>query len=120
VQDDPAQIRARMADIKSKRESSQPIKEKTGGSTFANPKPEDLTAAGLPIETRAWQLVDKVGGRGLKIGGAMMSDLHANFMINTGDATAADLEQLGDEIKRRIKDQLGVDMRWEIKRVGEK
>lgn len=119
VPDEVAHIRARMTEIKSKRESSQPIKEKTGGSTFANPKPEDLAVVGLPTDTRAWQLVDKVGGRGLKIGGAMMSELHANFMINTGDATASDLENLGDEIKRRIKDQFGVEMRWEIKRVGQ-
>jgi UDP-N-acetylmuramate dehydrogenase len=117
--DEPEIIQARMNEIKQKREASQPVREKTGGSTFANPSEADLIAAGLPITTKSWQLVDMVGGRGLKIGGAMMSELHANFMINTGDASASDLEALGDEIKRRVKEKFGLDLRWEIKRVGE-
>lgn len=117
-QEEVASIKARLQEIKDKRESSQPIKEKTGGSTFANPSDDDLIKAGLPMGTKSWQLVDRVGGRGLTIGGAMMSELHANFMINKGDATAADLENLGDEIKRRVKEQCGIDLRWEIKRIG--
>lgn len=116
--DDPVQIEGRMAEIKGRREATQPIKAQTGGSTFANPSLAELEGTDLPSDTKAWQLVDKVGGRGLKIGGAMMSELHANFMINTGDATAQDLEDLGEEIRRRVKEQTGLDLRWEIKRIG--
>jgi UDP-N-acetylmuramate dehydrogenase len=75
-----------------KRVATQPIRSQTGGSTFANPKPEELAKCGLPEGTKSWQLVDKVGGRGLKIGGAQMSELHANFMINTGGATVPTLK----------------------------
>ena len=112
-------IKAHIAEIKAKRAATQPIREKTGGSTFANPSAEDLAAAGLPEGTKAWQLVDRVGGRGLRIGGAMMSELHANFMINTGNATATDLEALGEEIIRRVRERSGIILRWEIKRIGE-
>jgi UDP-N-acetylmuramate dehydrogenase len=118
--DDYEAVRARMNDIKSKRNETQPIREKTGGSTFANPSPDELKRANLPEGTRAWKIVEMVGGRGLKIGGAQMSEMHCNFMINTGDATAQDLEMLGDEIRRRALEQLGISLRWEIKRVGEK
>lgn len=111
-------IEARMAEIRDRRSASQPIKSQTGGSTFANPTFEELARAGMPQETRAWQLIDQVGGRGLKVGGAMMSELHANFMINTGTATAQDLEDLGEEIRRRVMDATGLDLRWEIKRLG--
>ncbi len=113
-----ATIEARMAEIKERRGATQPIKAQTGGSTFANPTLAELTAVNLPPDTKSWQLVDKVGGRGLTIGGAMMSELHANFMINTGTATAADLENLGEEIRRRVKEQTGLELRWEIKRIG--
>jgi len=68
---------------------------------------------------RVWQIIDKVGGRGLKIGGAQMSEMHCNFMINTGDATAKDLENLGEEIRRRVREEFGLVLRWEIKRIGE-
>ncbi|MCB9988576.1 MAG: UDP-N-acetylmuramate dehydrogenase [Rhodospirillales bacterium] len=112
-------IKAQIAEIKARRNDTQPIRERTGGSTFANPKPEELAAAGLPEGTKAWQLVDRVGGRGLKIGGAQMSEKHANFMINTGDACAADLENLGEEIRRRVKEETGFELRWEIKRIGD-
>ena len=71
-------------------------------------------------DTKAWQLVEKVGGRDLQIGGARMSDKHLNFMINTGDATAEDLEALGDELIRRVREECGVVLRWEIKRIGER
>lgn len=113
-------VRARLKEIKERRRDTQPIAEKTGGSTFANPTTEELSAAGLPEGTRAWQLVERVGGRGLKIGGAMMSEKHCNFMINTGTATAADLEDLGDEIISRVKNLLGVTLHWEIRRIGER
>jgi UDP-N-acetylmuramate dehydrogenase len=103
-------VKARMNEIKTKRNETQPIREKTGGSTFANP----------PSELKAWQIVQKVGGHELKIGGAQMSPMHSNFMINTGDATAADLENLGEEIRHRAKEQLGINLRWEINIVGER
>lgn len=113
-------VKARLKEIKSKRQATQPIAENTGGSTFANPSAAELALAGLPEGTRAWELVDKVGGRGLKIGGAMMSEKHCNFMINAGGATAADLENLGDELIARVQEQFGVTLHWEIKRLGQK
>lgn len=102
-----AAIQARMDEIKAKRGATQPIRSKTGGSTFANPEGHS-----------AWKLIDAAGCRGLKIGGAQMSEMHANFMINTGDATAADLEALGEEVRRRVREHSGVELRWEIKRIG--
>ena len=109
--DDPAEIQSRMDAITSRREESQPIREKTGGSTFKNPV--------LPSGEKgsAWQTVDSLGGRGHRVGGAQMSELHCNFMINTGDATAADLEALGEEMRARAKAR-GIDLDWEIKRIG--
>ena len=104
---DPAEIAARMTEIKAAREASQPIRARTGGSTFANP-PGDS----------AWRLVDAAGCRGLKRGGAMVSEKHTNFLINTGDATAADLEGLGEEVRRRVHAQFGVTLHWEIRRIG--
>ncbi len=112
--DDPAAITARMADITSRREESQPIREKTGGSTFKNP---DQTQSG---GRGAWKVIDAAGGRGFKVGGAQMSEKHCNFMINTGDATAADLEGLGEAMIAKVKDTQGVDLEWEIKRIGER
>lgn len=117
-ENDASRIQIRMNEIKEKREASQPVKEKTGGSTFANPKPEELAAVGLPEGTKTWQLVDRVGGRGLRVGGAQMSEKHCNFMINTGAATATDLENLGDEIRRRVVEETGLSLRWEIRRIG--
>lgn len=101
-------------DIKQKREETQPIREKTGGSTFANPERD------IPGTGSAWQAVDKAGCRGLTLGGAQISEKHCNFMINTGNATAEDLENLGDEVRRRVKEKLDIDLRWEIKRIGKK
>jgi len=101
------EIRAKMEDIKIKRAGTQPIRSKTGGSTFANPPGK-----------KAWELVDKAGCRGLKIGGAMMSEMHANFMINDGTATAADLENLGEEVRRRVYAHSGIMLDWEIRRIG--
>jgi UDP-N-acetylmuramate dehydrogenase len=117
--DDPAAILSRLADLKAQRETAQPVKSRTGGSTFANPTPAELAAANLPENTRVWQVIDRVGGRGLTIGGAQMSEHHCNFMINTGAATAYDLELLGETIRRRVFEQTGLTLRWEIKRIGE-
>jgi UDP-N-acetylmuramate dehydrogenase len=105
--DNPTDIRARMDELSASREASQPIKSKTGGSTFKNPPGH-----------KAWQLIDQAGCRGLKIGGAQVSEKHTNFLINTGDASAADLEGLGEEVRKRVKEKSGVTLEWEIKRVG--
>lgn len=113
-------VKARMNDIKTRRNETQPIREDTGGSTFANPSADELRRAGLPEGTRAWKVVELVGGRGLRMGGAMMSEQHCNFMCNTGGATARDLENLGEELRARAKLEFGLDLHWEIKRVGEK
>lgn len=113
-----ADILARMAEIRQKREESQPIREKTGGSTFANPSEEEVRLSGLEPGTKVWQLIDKVGGRGLMVGGAQMSEKHCNFMINTGSATATDLEMLGEEVRRRVNETFGIILRWEIRRIG--
>ncbi len=112
-------VEKNMNTIKRGREQSQPIREKTGGSTFANPSAAQLSQAGLPEGMKVWQLIDQVGGRGLTIGGAMMSEKHCNFMINTGDATASDLERLGEEVRSRVLDKFGISLRWEIRRVGQ-
>jgi UDP-N-acetylmuramate dehydrogenase len=106
------EVKARMDEIKQKREASQPIRERTGGSTFANPE-RDIPGAGS-----AWQAVDAAGCRGMTVGGARMSVQHCNFMINTGGASAADLENLGESVRKRVKDNSGVELRWEIKRIG--
>lgn len=100
-------IAAEMDRIAAAREESQPLRSKTGGSTFKNP-PDD----------KAWRLVDAAGCRGLTMGGAQVSEKHANFLINTGDATSADIEGLGEEVRRRVHNSQGVDLEWEIQRVG--
>ena len=105
---DPLAIARRMGEIQQAREASQPIRARTGGSTFANPPGH-----------KAWQLIDAAGCRGLKRGGAMVSEQHANFLINTGDATAADIEGLGEEVRARVRAASGVTLEWEIRRVGE-
>jgi UDP-N-acetylmuramate dehydrogenase len=89
------------------RETVQPIREKTGGSTFKNPPGHS-----------AWKLVDAAGLRGFKIGGAQVSEMHCNFLINTGDATAADIETLGETVRERVKAHSGIQLEWEIKRIG--
>jgi UDP-N-acetylmuramate dehydrogenase len=104
---DPKEIGAEMDRIAAAREESQPLRSKTGGSTFKNP-PGD----------KAWRLVDAAGCRGLKVGGAQVSEKHANFLINTGDATSADIEGLGEEVRRRVAESQGVTLEWEIQRVG--
>jgi len=105
--DAPAAIAGRMADITGRREASQPIREKTGGSTFKNP-PGDS----------AWRLVDAAGWRGRLYGGAMFSPQHANFLINSGTATAADLEDLGEMVRADVTARFGVGLEWEIRRIG--
>ena len=100
-------IRARLAEIQAAREASQPIRSRTGGSTFANPPGH-----------KAWQLIDQAGCRGLRIGGAIVSEMHTNFLINTGNATAADIETLGETVRRRVREASGIDLRWEIRRIG--
>jgi UDP-N-acetylmuramate dehydrogenase len=110
--DDPRRIVARMEEITASREASQPIREKTGGSTFKNP----VDAEGVKLS--AWKLVDDAGWRGKLHGGAMFSPQHANFLINTGEATAADLEGLGEAVRADVLEKTGVELQWEIKRVG--
>jgi UDP-N-acetylmuramate dehydrogenase len=105
--DKPEAIRARMEELSAKREAAQPIKSKTGGSTFKNPPGH-----------KAWALIDDAGCRGLRLGGAQVSEKHTNFLINTGEARAADLEALGEEVRARVKARSGIELEWEIKRVG--
>jgi UDP-N-acetylmuramate dehydrogenase len=105
--DDPAAVTERMEAITQRRETTQPIREKTGGSTFKNPEGNS-----------AWKLVDEAGWRGRLFGGAKFSELHSNFLINTGEATAADLEGLGETVRAEVKEKLGVQLDWEIKRIG--
>jgi UDP-N-acetylmuramate dehydrogenase len=105
--DEPAAVTARMDEITARREQTQPIREKTGGSTFKNP-PGDSS----------WRLVDAAGWRGKPFGGAQFSELHSNFLINTGEASAADLEGLGEAVRADVKAKFGVELEWEIKRIG--
>lgn len=107
VEGDPEVIGAEMDRIAEARETSQPLRTKTGGSTFKNPP-----------GTSAWKLVDEAGCRGLTMGGAQVSEKHTNFLINTGDAKSADIEGLGEEVRRRVSEKTGVTLEWEIKRVG--
>jgi UDP-N-acetylmuramate dehydrogenase len=104
---DPADIQAEMDRIAKSREESQPLRSKTGGSTFKNPLPD-----------KAWQVIDAAGCRGLTRGGAQVSEKHCNFLLNLGDATSEDIEQLGEDVRRRVKEHSGVDLQWEIQRVG--
>jgi len=108
---DPKEIGAEMDRIAEQREQSQPLRTKTGGSTFKNPPLG-------PNGPKAWQLVDEAGCRGLTMGGAQVSEKHANFLVNTGHATSADIEGLGEEVRRRVADKTGMMLEWEIKRVG--
>jgi len=106
---EPEEIRRRIEEIQRARAESQPIRTRTGGSTFKNP------AGG-----KAWRLIDAAGCRGLSRGAAQVSEQHCNFLINTGGASAADLEDLGEEVRRRVRESAGVDLEWEIKRVGDR
>jgi len=104
---DPNEIKLKMQDISKKRAETQPITEKTSGSTFANPEGK-----------RAWELIDQAGLRGMRIGDAVISEKHCNFMINQGNANASDMEQLGEFVKNKVKDHSGIELKWEIKRIG--
>lgn len=110
---DPQILSEEIKEHQARRAETQPIKDKTGGSTFANPDPP-----GTPKQRSSWKLIDKAGCRGLRVGGAMVSEKHCNFLINTGDATAADIEALGELVRARVLDVTGVELRWEIRRVG--
>ena len=103
------EIQAEMDRISASREASQPLRSKTGGSTFKNPPGH-----------KAWELVDQAGCRGLTLGGAQVSEKHCNFLLNLGEASSADIENLGDEVRRRVKEMSGVELEWEIQRVGNK
>ncbi len=104
---DAESIAAEMDKITESRETTQPIKSRTGGSTFKNPPGH-----------KAWQLIDAAGCRGLRIGDAQVSEMHTNFLINLGKATAADIETLGETVRQRVKERCGVDLEWEIERIG--
>nr|WP_283812742.1 UDP-N-acetylmuramate dehydrogenase [Bradyrhizobium tropiciagri] len=104
---DAETIRTRMAEVQTHRETAQPIREKTGGSTFKNPPGNS-----------AWKLIDAAGCRGLKVGGAQVSEMHCNFLINTGNATGHDIETLGETVRERVKETSGIELHWEIKRIG--
>jgi UDP-N-acetylmuramate dehydrogenase len=106
-QGDPAAIQAEMNAITEARSSTQPVNTRTGGSTFKNPPGH-----------KAWQVIDAAGCRGLRVGAAQVSELHCNFLINHGGASAADIEGLGEEVRRRVREHSGVELEWEIKRVG--
>lgn len=108
---DPHAIQDKMREIQTARAASQPIRERTGGSTFANPDDD-------PEKRGSWQLIEGAGCRGLKIGHAKVSDKHCNFLINTGGATAEEIETLGEEVRRRVRGKYGVELRWEIQRIG--
>ncbi|MCX2560990.1 UDP-N-acetylmuramate dehydrogenase [Acetobacter farinalis] len=109
--DAPAEIAARIAEIRAARELSQPVRARTGGSTFRNPDP-DISPR------KAWELIDAAGCRGLRRGDAQVSEKHCNFLINLDQATAADLEGLGEDVRQRVAQQFGVELHWEIKRMG--
>jgi UDP-N-acetylmuramate dehydrogenase len=104
---DADKIRIRMNEVQNHRETAQPIREKTGGSTFKNPPGHS-----------AWKLIDAAGCRGLRVGGAQVSEMHCNFLINTGEATGHDIETLGETVRAKVKDHSGIELQWEIKRIG--
>jgi UDP-N-acetylmuramate dehydrogenase len=112
IREEPESIRARMNALVEERESTQPVRSKTGGSTFKNPDP--ARSGGR----KAWQLIDQAGCRGLVRGGAQVSEKHCNFLINTGEASATEIEGLGEEVRARVLDKFGIELEWEIKRVG--
>jgi UDP-N-acetylmuramate dehydrogenase len=108
VAGDPGALLARMDAIRAEREAAQPLRVATGGSTFKNPDGG----------RKAWRLIDAAGCRGLRLGGAVVSEKHCNFLVNTGTATASDVEELGELVRRRVLETQGVRLEWEIHRVG--
>jgi len=118
---DPAELAARMQAQLAKRDETQPTKDRTAGSTFRNPAGFSSTGqAGDSHELKAWKVIDDAGMRGAMHGGAQMSPKHPNFLVNTGSATAADLEELGEEVRKKVFQNSGIRLEWEIMRVGEK
>ena len=116
---DPAAINAAMDHYVEQRAASQPVRERSCGSTFANPAGYSSTGAvDDPMDLKAWRLIDDAGCRGMRIGGAQISEKHSNFLINTGTATATDLEQLGETVRAKVKSHSGIDLVWEIRRIG--
>ncbi|WP_372841733.1 UDP-N-acetylmuramate dehydrogenase [Phaeovulum sp.] len=117
---DPQELEAKMADQVAKRDASQPIKERSAGSTFRNPAGFSSTGRADDVQDlKAWKVIDAAGMRGARLGGAQMSEKHSNFLINAGGATAADLEGLGEEVRKRVLLTSGIRLEWEIMRVGE-
>ncbi|WP_299140417.1 UDP-N-acetylmuramate dehydrogenase [uncultured Tateyamaria sp.] len=117
---DPAALEARMVDQIAKRDATQPTKDRSAGSTFRNPAGFSSTGQADDVhDLKAWKVIDDAGLRGVRRGGAQMSEKHSNFLINTGDATAADLEGLGEEVRKKVYDSSGITLEWEIMRVGE-
>jgi UDP-N-acetylmuramate dehydrogenase len=117
---DPATLHARMEEQLAKRDASQPTKDRSAGSTFRNPAGFSSTGQADDVhDLKAWKVIDDAGMRGARRGGAQMSEMHSNFMINTGDATAADLEGLGEDVRKKVYDSSGITLEWEIMRVGE-
>ncbi len=117
---DPAVLEARMADQIAKRDASQPTKDRSAGSTFRNPAGFSSTGRADDVQDlKAWKVIDDAGMRGATVGGAQMSQMHSNFLINIGGATAADLENLGEDVRKRVFLQSGITLEWEIMRVGE-
>ncbi|MFV0491615.1 MAG: UDP-N-acetylmuramate dehydrogenase [Pseudorhodobacter sp.] len=118
---DPEVLQARMAEQLARRDATQPVKERTAGSTFRNPAGFSSTGRDDDIhDLKAWKLIDEAGMRGARRGGAQMSEKHSNFLINTGGASAADLEDLGEEVRKRVFEHAGITLEWEIMRVGER
>ncbi len=117
---DPATLAARMEDQQAKRDATQPTRDRSAGSTFRNPLGRSSTgAADDTHELKAWKVIDDAGMRGARLGGAQMSPKHSNFLINTGGASAADLEELGEQVRKRVLENSGITLVWEIMRVGE-
>ncbi len=118
---DPAALEARMADQIAKRDASQPTKDRSAGSTFRNPAGFSSTGRADDVhDLKAWKVIDEAGMRGATLGGAQMSPMHSNFLINIGGATATDLENLGEEVRKKVFQQRGITLEWEIMRVGER
>ena len=117
---EPAELAARMADQLAKRDATQPTKDRSAGSTFRNPAGFSSTGRADDVhDLKAWKVIDDAGMRGARVGGAQMSEKHSNFMINADNATAADLENLGEEVRRKVFQNSGIELQWEIMRVGE-
>ncbi|SFQ33822.1 UDP-N-acetylmuramate dehydrogenase [Roseivivax halotolerans] len=117
---DPEALEAKMADQLARRDASQPTKERTAGSTFRNPAGFSSTGKADDIQDlKAWKVIDDAGMRGARLGGAQMSEKHSNFLLNAGDATAADLERLGEDVRKKVFQNSGIELVWEIMRVGD-